>query len=470
MAIPATVDFEVRSDGAATGGGGFDRTAGGTNYSLQAAAQKTGADLTMHATDNTKVQPVAAGVAAADIGNIVNITAGTDWTPGRYVITAQDGTYWTLHASPSAAANANLATYYMGGALASPETVAGASPIVVGGNIIYVLGGTHTLGATWNILADGDATGGKVWIVGYTSTRTKWNTDTRPIVTSATNSIHLISLNGANYLGIRNIQFTHTAVTRGKGIHLVTGDSSFVHVDRCIFDGVSLAIDGAGSRVINHLTMTSNEAKNCTSTTAVVRNDGSAFLFGNDIHDNLGAAYYTNYSNTLVAIGNLFDTNTYGIRDATTNRTGYYHIIGNSFVDNSSDAIEFAGGASQQIHLTLLNNVFYGSGTWNVDCGSETAAEMAYRTYFVDFNAAAPGASGDYNGLNDGPNDITLTVDPFTNRATRDFSLNNTAGGGAACRAARFPATLAGVTDYGDIGALDHQDAAAGGVPPMVYG
>ena len=37
-------------------------------------------------------------------------------------------------------------------------------------------------------------------------------------------------------------------------------------------------------------------------------------------------------------------------------------------------------------------------------------------------------------------NDITLTADPFTDKANDDFSLNDTAGGGAACKAAGLAA------------------------------
>lgn len=49
---------------------------------------------------------------------------------------------------------------------------------------------------------------------------------------------------------------------------------------------------------------------------------------------------------------------------------------------------------------------------------------------------------------------VTLTSDPFT--SSSDLSLNNTAGGGADCRAA-------GTWDFEDIGAIQHEDA--GGAP-----
>lgn len=59
---------------------------------------------------------------------------------------------------------------------------------------------------------------------------------------------------------------------------------------------------------------------------------------------------------------------------------------------------------------------------------------------------------------------VSLTADPYTNAAVEDFSLNNTAGGGAACRAAGIPGAYPGgaTTGYLDIGAAQHADPAGG--------
>ena len=59
---------------------------------------------------------------------------------------------------------------------------------------------------------------------------------------------------------------------------------------------------------------------------------------------------------------------------------------------------------------------------------------------------------------------IILSGDPYTNQGI-DYSLNNTAGAGAACRAAGFPGarTDGNNTGYGDVGAPQHQDAGGTG-------
>lgn len=75
---------------------------GGVN--LGGNSDNHGEDLTIHATDNTKVKPVGSPPSytfkTRDIGQTVTITAGTGFTPGTYTITAVDGSsYATLNAA-----------------------------------------------------------------------------------------------------------------------------------------------------------------------------------------------------------------------------------------------------------------------------------------------------------------------------------------------------------------------------------
>ena len=65
-------------------------------------------------------------------------------------------------------------------------------------------------------------------------------------------------------------------------------------------------------------------------------------------------------------------------------------------------------------------------------------------------------------------NKIVLTADPCTAAGSGDFSLNNTAGGGALLRGLAFPVTFAnGLTANSlDVGPAQHAPAAAGGFVP----
>jgi len=58
-------------------------------------------------------------------------------------------------------------------------------------------------------------------------------------------------------------------------------------------------------------------------------------------------------------------------------------------------------------------------------------------------------------------NKITLTADPFTDAANRDFSLNDAPGGGALCRGLLHPGADGNWTSYLDIGAVQHRGAGA---------
>ena len=53
---------------------------------------------------------------------------------------------------------------------------------------------------------------------------------------------------------------------------------------------------------------------------------------------------------------------------------------------------------------------------------------------YIDYNCMFNNSSGGYNGVDAGPNDVTITTTPFTDAANDDYSLNNTATGGALLR------------------------------------
>ncbi len=82
-----------------------------------------------------------------------------------------------------------------------------------------------------------------------------------------------------------------------------------------------------------------------------------------------------------------------------------------------------------------------------------------------NYNFYWTNTSGALNNITAGAQDVTLTGSPYTNAGSGDFSLNNTAGAGAAVRAHAFPGTFSGIstTGYLDGGPTQHADPAAGG-------
>lgn len=144
MALSSKTIWEVRTTGSDNNGGGFVADASGTDRSQQDAAHASGTNLTVHASTNTDVLPDGHTPDAADVGNIIQITAGTGWTTGFYEIKSIQSGYWRLDRSPAAATTAG-GTWAMGGALASVAVAGNAS---VAGNDIWVKKGASAYSIT----------------------------------------------------------------------------------------------------------------------------------------------------------------------------------------------------------------------------------------------------------------------------------------------------------------------------------
>jgi hypothetical protein len=115
----------------------------------------------------------------------------------------------------------------------------------------------------------------------------------------------------------------------------------------------------------------------------------------------------------------------------------------------------------------IANNILVNNGGGGGGYGiNQPTAQTHGHFPWIDFNAYYNNTSGPRNNVFLGPHDVTLTGDPFTNAAGNDFTLNSTAGAGAACRNAGTPGTLPGLASqvgYADIGVYRHQDVGGGG-------
>jgi len=111
---------------------------------------------------------------------------------------------------------------------------------------------------------------------------------------------------------------------------------------------------------------------------------------------------------------------------------------------NIGDGIRLT--AARDIANTLiLNNILVNNGGYGLNAAVGTTASNDRLKVVMDYNAFYNNTSGARNAISAGAHDVALTADPFTNAAGADFTLNNTAGGGAACRGAGYPGTLPGL-------------------------
>src|SRR4051794_28898639 len=91
MSLSAATVWEVRpgaTGASANNGGGFVAGATGTDYSQQNSPQYNAADLsgTNANTATPAVTSASHSFVGADVGNLIHITAGTNWTAGFYQI------------------------------------------------------------------------------------------------------------------------------------------------------------------------------------------------------------------------------------------------------------------------------------------------------------------------------------------------------------------------------------------------
>src|SRR5262249_31981845 len=144
MALSSAIVWEVNgASGSDTNGGGFRAGASGTDKTQGAGLAVTvRTDLGGDATGNTLVPSVAPPSAAPAVGTGTTTTAGVGWTTGFYEITAFNaGTgQVTLDRSP-AAAGATGGVGTVGGALATPGSVAKVSGGMVAGNTVWIRAG-----------------------------------------------------------------------------------------------------------------------------------------------------------------------------------------------------------------------------------------------------------------------------------------------------------------------------------------
>jgi len=433
MALSASTIWELRTGGDADNGGGFV-AGGGTDYSLQDAAQKSGADLAIHASDSTKVEPVAAGVAAADVGNLVKMTAGTGFTTGWYEITAQDGTYWTLDRSAGTTGSTG-GTYKMGGALSSIGILGKAlEDHGVFGMKAYIKSGTYLLTSTTSNVDGGvlelttpdyDKT---LYVKGYDTDRDgDWGTN-RPVIDANGNNASVYVFNcdvgGGNVCLLANVLID---LDNQADLDGVKGESSgrnycyYVKVINC----------GSGGYAFNYMRCFYCEATSSSN----YRLFATCYCYYCVAHGG-DRGFDGCYTVACVA-----DGCTHGFYGGDADMCTAYNCT-DGFQSNSNGHVFtncYAGDCSGYGFDTNQNDVLLNCAGYNNTSGHTNATPI----------------------LNVGF--VTITDgQPLTDPANDDFEPNNTANRGVLLRGVGL-ATL-GQTANEDIGAVQHADPAGGGL------
>lgn len=451
MGLSANTHWDVRpATGSDNNGGGFVQGATGTDYSQQASPQYALTGIASAGAGNV----VLSAAAAADmVGNIAKVISGTNFTTGFFeilsVVAGVSITFSTNKAGTAICTGAGASgVINIGGSLASVTVLAVNTPTnAFNGNVIWVKG---TITATAELQPDSHLT-----YAGYGTTH---GDGVRAGYTTATNSTPLFQVFNQHEARFGNFNFSNTATTRDIGfVYRLNYGAYFTN---CSFDGFSNAVQAGLASVIADteysLHFIDCEIKNSTSTAGAVQLfQPVAMLFhGCYIHHNAGDGVRldgtgaTGTGAGLVVFQNtVFDTNAgkgVNITSASVGgqpaRSWFYNNC--VFYNNGSDGVKYASATWPEF-IRVSNCIFYLNGGFGFFRDTTTDLTL---TMFPSANAYGSNTSGARGGIwpaSPAANpDVTLTADPFTNAAGGDFTLNGTAGGGAALKAVGYESNV----------------------------
>lgn len=460
MAMSPPLVWEVRTTGNAANGGAFRAGSSGMDYSQQDTAQVTYADLTVDATTNTNVTSSANPFTSAHVGNVIKISSTSPWSPGYYEVMSVTSRVATLDRSPAATGSAG-GIGRLGGAADHPLTIAGA---VVASNVVWLKAGTYTIASPGVNFAASCAPSNTVpasRLSGYGTTR---GDGVRATLTAGTAYANTVLATGQGWW-VANIEVKPNGSNHG----IVVG--AMTTVSNCKVSGAAVY----GLNLANtQCAALGNEVTGCSGNSGILLSNAS-FAFGNYVHDNTTTGITTAFD--CVVSRNLVVNNTGATSDgiAVGGAASTTVVTHNTVHGSGRHGLRVTG--SGIIVPPIQNNIFSSNGgfgaVFSTSAGTPALPPCDGNAYYANTSGARSNgddttvnpqnASGAYTN----PLDKILAVSPFVNAAAGDFSLNNTAGGGAACRGAGVPAAWPGTTVANslDMGAAQHQAsvASAGG-------
>jgi hypothetical protein len=435
VAISANTVFEVQTGGSDSNGGGFVTGATGTDRSLGTSAHATLTTASVVHSTTTQINVDAGDYTVTnpgDVGNIIQVSVNGG-ALAYYQITVSDtaNNRWTVDRAVGTAGQTVAGS--MGGCLATPGAAAAAA--TVNGNLIWVKAGTYTLST---------ATPGKggpvllgssinVKMEGYSATR--GDRAGRPVLDAGAQTT--LTLYSGQINGVQNFVHLQADGNSGSGVSgFLLSNPRWSAID-CVAVDCDQASQAGFTSVAGPLNVIACKAQNCTT----------GFATGGFLKcwaDACGLGFNV----TTVVCGCIASDCTGDGYNLGLNGTNAVRCVADG---NGGDGFDLTSTTAECIECVSSFNTgmgFNGNTTgllWR--CASIT--NTGGRTDFASRYDVEP---------------ILLTVDPYTNAGADDYSINNTAGGGADLRALGIDPP--GQTDHTDIGALQHADPAAGGAKP----
>jgi len=459
MSLSQTVTWDCQTGGNDTNGGGFNTAAAGTDYSQQVAPQVTFDGATVYATTvgvGATITLVGVTGVAAHVGNIVNITGGTNFVAGRYQITGYTAGTWTLDRNCTTGAGAAM-TGKMGGCFQTPAAMlaAQAGTGSVADQVCYLKYGTYNIAST--LTPAGAVSLYQSRLSGYYAAHEDVPQGAnRPTIATNSNAIAAITP-GSDGWRLENLILDGSGSPKGtRGVDAGTVAKSYLAVSNC--KAVNFSSHGfymGGSTLLINCEAGSNGGSGITGVSGLTF--VSCFSHDNTVNGFSCGATYS--AIRCVAANNGGDGFNSGyILDIIINCVSY---------KNSGAGIVLASPGYLTSCVLLLNNILAKNGTYGISMSGVPAFKQhpGWRN-----NAFWSNTSGDFQNWTLAASDVTVTANPFngadpitTSGGSGDFTLNNSNPGGAQCRATGM-GLVDGLTQVGylDIGSYQHQDAGGG--------
>lgn len=387
MALSGTTVFEIRATATANNvnGGGFNVALGGTDYTLQDAAQLAITDLTS-VLASTTITSATGGFTSVMVGNLIHITSGTNFTAGWYeIVTYTDGNNVVIDRACTTGSNGSVGVAKVGGAMSLNSTLDDdLFELGLAGMIYYIKAGTYTLGENVAASVSGSASN-PIKIIGYNATRGDNPTGSnRPLI-----NMSAMSFGTQSNWDMYNIRATGTAA----GVLTTNAGSKFVNCS-----------------VLNKSTTAGRVGFNYGSDSVAIDCEAVSYLglgidlgqlaFGCYVHHCANGIDLPNGTNPTTVNSNIISScRTTAISNLTA-QTGL-GIITNNTLYGSEDkygiGMNLPTGVTDK---TFMNNIVYGFVTGVAHADTQSVGYDDYNDYFNNTNDVS--AAGQWQkGLND---------------------------------------------------------------------
>lgn len=320
-----------------------------------------------------------------------------------------------------------------------------------GDEIRILADGTYSRSATGTIAYANGTAAANIVITGANASGTV--DGTRPTIQASAGSITLLSVTGS-HIRLEYLLLDGNSQTSTTG--LVLG-ANYLRAIRCKAYRCTTRGLHVNSSASNSVLLRRCEAELCSGTGAIVLDSAAAIADFCEAYNN--TTHGIAFSAAAKAVKCIASGNSGASSDGFNAGSVGYYAEGCVAYGNGRDGFNLdsnSGFGTYLANCLAYGNSGEGFGTDGIKSGA-----------FLLNCAGGSNTSGNYNATNlpNVDNFQALTANPFTNAASGDFSLNNTAGGGAALRGAGFPGAMprGTTTGYADIGALQHQDSGGGG-------